>query len=256
MAIFQDGWRSLHRNFSISALMLHLLSQPFDRFEKMYLKAREKEGRVYSIEEIQKLPQVDKTHSHAAEWEVRTKSLKAFLNYLDQREDVQRILEIGCGNGWFAAGIAAQFPEVNVVGCDLNMLELKQAEEAFDLENLDFVYANIFEDWPQQWQQYDLVVLPSSVQYFKNFKELIEQLFTFAGEVHILDFRFMQQMNWKLHASEQLAIITALVCQRWLNLIFIILMMSSKILTPSICTGHPKVGENVLHVVRSHGLKS
>lgn len=170
--------------------MLHLLTQPSDRFEKMYLKAREKEGRVYSVEQIQKLPQVDKTHPHAAEWEVRTKSLKAFLNYLDQREDVQRILEIGCGNGWFAAAIAAQFPEVNVVGCDLNMLELKQAEEAFNLENLDFVYANIFEDWPQQWQQYDLVVLPSSVQYFKNFKKLIEQLFTLAGEVHIIDSPF------------------------------------------------------------------
>lgn len=181
--------------------MLHIITPPSNDFENLYLKVREKEGRLYDLEAVKNLPVVPKSDCNAGEWKVRAASLKAFINYLDEREDVQRILEIGCGNGWFGASIASVYPEVQVVGCDMNMFELKQADQAFDYENINFLYADIFAEWPQEWAHFDMVILPSSVQYFRDFKELIERLWSFAPEIHILDSPFYEASEVKAAES-------------------------------------------------------
>ena len=173
--------------------MLHIISQPTDGFEKLYLQVRQKEKRVYDIEQIKDLPIVAKSDCHLAEWKVRNTSLKVFLNYLEEREDVQRILEIGCGNGWFSAAVAKAFPELQVVGCDMNLHELRQAEKAFDYDNLNFLHADIFEDWPKDWSNYDLVILPSSVQYFADLEQLFKRLWENTPEIHIMDSPFYRE---------------------------------------------------------------
>lgn len=170
--------------------MIHVLSPLQEGFEDVYLQVRRKENRIYTIDEIRKLPWVKRDHLHAAEWKVRKKSLRAFIGYLESAHTVKRLLEVGCGNGWFAANVARALPEIEVVGCDLNLYELKQAEEAFTLPNLSFVYGDVMEEWPPEFRKYDLVVLPSSVQYFHSFPQLIHRLLKFAPEVHIIDTHF------------------------------------------------------------------
>jgi len=65
-------------------------------FEKSYLKVRSLEDRVYTIEEVKKLPLSSK---RIDEWKMRAASAKHFLKYINQKKKL-KILDIGCGNGW------------------------------------------------------------------------------------------------------------------------------------------------------------
>ena len=170
--------------------MLKIITPPKNDFEALYLKVREKEGRLYNIEEVKVLPNVPKGHQHFKEWAIRRAGLDGVLNYLSEREEVKSVLEIGCGNGWFSAGIAEYFPEKEITGCDLNMGELQLADQAFDLPNLHFIYADVFQELQESDERFDVVILPSSVQYFPDFDNLIFALWELSDEVHILDSPF------------------------------------------------------------------
>src|SRR5690606_33758173 len=146
---------------------------------------REKEGRLYNLEEVRNLPNVSAGHPHFKEWAIRRLGLEGILNYLNEREEVKSVLEIGCGNGWFSAGIAEYFPEKEITGCDLNMHELEMADQAFELPNLHFIYADIFGELLEGDERFDIVVLPSSVQYFPDFDNLMFALWELTDEVHI-----------------------------------------------------------------------
>ncbi len=170
--------------------MLKIISPIKNDFESLYLQVREKEERLYTVEEVRRLPHVPKGHPHYKEWEIRRLGLEGVLNHLNEREEIKSILEIGCGNGWFSAGIAEYFPEKEVTGCDLNMCELEMADKAFDFTNLHFIYADIFEELVGSDLNFDLIILPSSVQYFSDFDNLMSALWELTDEVHILDSPF------------------------------------------------------------------
>src|SRR5690606_22727560 len=170
--------------------MLKIISPPKNDFEQLYLKVREKEGRLYDVHEIRRLPEVPGGHPHYKEWQVRKLGLESILGYLNEGEGLKNILEVGCGNGWFSAAIANYFPEREVTGCDLNMHELAQADGAFELPNLHFVYADVFAELQDENMRFDIAILPSSVQYFPDFDNLMFALWELADEVHILDSPF------------------------------------------------------------------
>ena len=173
--------------------MLKIITSPNSEFEQLYLKVRKKEGRLYRAEEVKRLPEVKNTDSHCKEWGVRRVSLHNFLDALDGRPEIRTILEIGCGNGWFSAAIAREFSDKSVYGCDLNMPELSLADEAFPMANLNFIYADVFEEWPSDLSHFDLVILPSSIQYFPSINKLITRLWKMTDEIQILDSPFYHE---------------------------------------------------------------
>lgn len=184
---------------------LRLLADPAEGkcFETIYLDVRASEQRIYSIDTVKKLPDVSVDHPHYQEWSIRKRSMLRFLKYIKAAQNVERILEVGCGNGWFSAAISREFPDKQVVGCDLNLFELKQAKSAFDQANLSFVYADIFEEWPSDLQNFDLIFLASSAQYFKNLNSLMLALKLHTSkraEIHFLDTHFYPQK--KIKAAE------------------------------------------------------
>ncbi len=66
---------------------VYILSEINDEFESVYLKVREKEKRIYSDEELIKLPFASKTNPHKKEWNLRAKSYLRFKEYLRQKKD-------------------------------------------------------------------------------------------------------------------------------------------------------------------------
>ena len=54
-----------------------------------------------------------------------------------------KILDVGCGNGWFSGQLAA-IASAKVYALDLNRMELEQAARIFNLHNLILCYGNIF----------------------------------------------------------------------------------------------------------------
>ena len=88
---------------------VYILSEINDEFETIYLKVREKEKRIYSDEELIKLPFASKTNPHKKEWDLRAKSFLRFKDYLVSKKEKINILDLGCGNGWFSGQLSKSF---------------------------------------------------------------------------------------------------------------------------------------------------
>ena len=165
-------------------------------FEKSYLKVRSLEDRVYTIEEVKKLPLSSK---RIDEWKMRAASAKHFLKYINQKEEL-KILDIGCGNGWFTNFISSAENLVEVIGIDINLFELKQANDAFSQnKKIKWIYGDLF-NYKLDHFRFDIIVLNGCIQYFEDFEKLINRLLDLCnkeGEIHILDSPFCKNENDK-----------------------------------------------------------
>jgi ubiquinone/menaquinone biosynthesis C-methylase UbiE len=160
----------------------------------LYLRVREKEGRLYSDEIVKQLPFVPSGHLLMDEWRARSTSASRLIQYLSPRPKPLRILEIGCGNGWLSNMLAASGH--HVIGTDQNSYELHQAARVFSVNpKLLFIKGNIFSA-PFSCLQFDVIVLASVIQYFQNVSTLLSLLLNYIkpqGEIHIIDSPFYSQ---------------------------------------------------------------
>ena len=158
--------------------------------EKLYLAVREKEGRLYPDEVVKELPSftnlLDPLYK---EWQIRANSAKKFAHYLKQGSKRLTILDIGCGNGWFASHLTKQL-DCRVCALDINEQELRQGARVFGGNSaVTFLYGDIFEDiLPTSCS--DIILLASSIQYFSDLPVLLNRLLELlceGGEIHIID---------------------------------------------------------------------
>lgn len=114
-------------------------SRPGDiLFERKYIEIRDLENRLYTDEEILKLPDLPMEHPLYKEWQARKQLFNRLYKHLAGRRRSLDILEIGCGNGWCSHQMA-EIPYANVIGLDINFTELQQAARVFsDNPNLSF----------------------------------------------------------------------------------------------------------------------
>jgi ubiquinone/menaquinone biosynthesis C-methylase UbiE len=162
-----------------------------DSFE-IYLRVREKEGRLYPDDVVRQLPLVPSDHPLHAEWQARAASCARLTAYLARFRRHSNVLELGCGNGWLANSIAVT-ADASVVGLDQNRFELRQAQRSFaDRRKLSWIIADIF-CAPFHNHLFDVIVIASAIQYFDNLPHLLQALvplLTTGGEIHILDSPF------------------------------------------------------------------
>jgi ubiquinone/menaquinone biosynthesis C-methylase UbiE len=157
-------------------------------FEKIYIKVREREHRVYSDEVVRGLPEFNCNTTYQIEWGMRKKSAAQLLKQL-QATDVSSILELGCGNGWLSNKLVRNLT-AEVCAVDINEIELLQGARVFrEQQNLSFVYADIFGPALEK-QKFDTIILSGCIQYFKDLTSLIFRLFELInveGRIYILD---------------------------------------------------------------------
>lgn len=158
-------------------------------FEQLYLKVRQKEGRLYADAEVARLPDIDRHHPLYREWRIRKESCQQLVRYLSDKNAPLRILEIGCGNGWLAHQLSF-VPGSLVIGTDIQLTELQQAAKVFkERTNLHFMYGPPNQDLFAE-RQADVIVFAASIQYFPSIKNTIQQMLGLLkpdGEIHILD---------------------------------------------------------------------
>ena len=167
--------------------VIYLTEEDCD-FSEFYLKVRQKEQRILSDKDILKLPNLNRY-----EWPLRIKSTKRFTDYISAKKNNLQILDIGCGNGWFTNKMSSVSKHNTVIGLDVNRVELEQASRLFNHENIHFIYADIFDTKNSLKEQFDVITLNGSIQYFKDFETTVELLKTFLkpkGELHIIDSPF------------------------------------------------------------------
>lgn len=168
-------------------------------FEFFYQQLRKKENRYYSDEEVAQLPDISNTHPYTKEWKIRKQSTEQLIRYFISKKRTLEILEVGCGNGWLSAKLAA-IPFSLVTGIDVNNEEVSQAKRVFkEVKDLRFEYGSIGENSLQE-QQFDMIVFAASIQYFPSFRKIIQQalsLLRLNGEIHILDSHFYGEVELK-----------------------------------------------------------
>lgn len=188
-----------------------------DKEVNLYLKVREKEGRLYSDDVVAKLPLFSKNHPLSNEWQARFSSAKRLRKYLAQKNTSLKILDLGCGNGWLSNFLSRD--NHTIIGCDQNKIELKQAARVFSSSaedggssgrkedgrrsgrkedgggsagKLTFLEADIFSA-PFSKDFFDIILIASAVQYFPDLTKLLKTLLNYLkpnGEIHILDSAF------------------------------------------------------------------
>lgn len=152
-------------------------------FTDLYLAVREKEGRVYTDEEVRNLPQAQRAR-YNAEWQIRSCNAKKLKQYFQSKKHAPKILEVGCGNGWLTNYLGA-------TGIDINEVELEQARRVFP--EREFILGDI-RHYTSHFN-YDYLLFAASIQYFKNINEIINRALEIAPEVHISDSFFYQNIT-------------------------------------------------------------
>ena len=163
-----------------------------DNFEERYISLRKKENRLYTDEQVEWLPEIERSHPHYKEWELRKISCDKLTQYLSNKRTELNILEVGCGNGWLCHHLS-KIPGSNVAGTDINKIELDQAKRVFDhIENIEFFYGGVRNEKIRN-EKFDAIIFAASIQYFRSLEDIIPaalQLLSPAGEIHILDSHF------------------------------------------------------------------
>lgn len=166
-------------------------------FTTFYTRLRTLEGRMFDDQQLLKLPEVEPSHRHFKEWQLRKRSSQQLINYLEKKKRALDILEVGCGNGWLSHRLAA-IPQSRVIGMDINITEIGQAARVFHfVPNLHFMYGGqlpgVFKE-----NEFDAVVFAASLQYFPSLEEIIppaKNLLKRGGELHIIDTAFYGRME-------------------------------------------------------------
>ena len=162
-----------------------------DSFEQAYIAVREKEKRVLSDQTVNSLPIVPRDHPHFDEWKLRQASTNSVLAYLNKRT-FKTVLDIGCGNGWFTNQLTSVSSEV--LGLDMNQLELEQAKRVFGSDRVHFCYGDIFTSNLLKGH-FDLITLNACIQYFPDAEKLTNrllELLSTSGEIHLIDSPFYE----------------------------------------------------------------
>lgn len=159
-------------------------------FEATYNHLRLQEERVFSVEELRRLPETDSSYPHHEEWNIRKDTISRFINYLQGKTHWHTALDVGCGNGFFAARIAGLGKKVS--GVDISLFELEQAVNAFGHDNPCWYYLDLSTEHPPE-KEYDLITFNASAQYFPDLKGTLNRMLQWLspkGEIHILESPF------------------------------------------------------------------
>ncbi|MEM9719622.1 MAG: class I SAM-dependent methyltransferase [Bacteroidota bacterium] len=163
------------------------VSSTHKNFELLYLEYRKKIHQIYSDAQVKELPRAFTFNLQKEEWKDRAIMVGKFLKYLKKNSHVKQILEVGCGNGWLCHNISNAYQR-SVIGLDLSLIDIEQAQRVFKQSNLNFVHGDIFED-VLPMRSFDLIVLNNTIHQFPNLRQLIERCQLYlksSGELHIM----------------------------------------------------------------------
>ncbi|WP_299438747.1 methyltransferase domain-containing protein [uncultured Aquimarina sp.] len=171
-----------------------------ETFSSAYIQVRNKEERIYTDQIVKLLPEVSKDHRYYNEWKLRQKSTKRIVDYLTNKNKPLKILDLGCGNGWFSNQLS-KIPKSEIYAVDINQIELEQAARVFQVSNLKFIYADIFSSETGVLHDFDIITVNSCIQYFKDLDTILDKLknkLKLNGELHIIDSPFYKKTEIEL----------------------------------------------------------
>jgi SAM-dependent methyltransferase len=167
-------------------------------FVDAYLRVRDREARLLPDESVLMLPRLPSNDPRAREWRGRGDTASRFDRYLRSIREPVSAFDLGCGNGWFTARMAAH-AHVTATGYDINDIELDQARRVFaGRPRLEFRLGDLRDGvvdlgravLAPSIDRRQIVVLASALQYVADVPGLVSALLDRAQpgmEIHVLD---------------------------------------------------------------------
>ena len=170
------------------------VSGPARPFVDAYLRARDLEHRLLPDDDVVRaLPGRPEGDPLADEWRQRADTARRFTRYLAAAGRPLKVSDLGCGNGWFTARMAA-IAHVTATGIDVNLHELEQARRVFGgRPRLDFVHDDFVSGHYGgrcHGEAPDIAVIASTLQYVADPSSFLRSLLGAlapGGEIHVLD---------------------------------------------------------------------
>jgi len=155
--------------------------------EAAYHEVRLREGRLLDDAIVRDLPFSGERTAHRQEWLARRASMRRLLRGLRKEQRSMTVLDVGCGNGWLAARIAALGHQV--VGIDAHRSELEQAARVFGYERMWWVQGDAASNDLARGS-FDRILIGAALQYFERPMELLDHFMNALspkGELHVFD---------------------------------------------------------------------
>ena len=96
-------------------------------------------------------------------------SVEKILNVIENNQ-INNMLEIGCGTGLELASIYRKFPNVQITGIDLSKEMMSKLKEKYSDKNIDLILADYFE-YPFEQEKYDAALSFETLHHFKYQKK-------------------------------------------------------------------------------------
>ncbi|KGX90284.1 class I SAM-dependent methyltransferase [Pontibacillus marinus] len=89
-----------------------------------------------------------------------------------REKNVSRIIDLGCGHGGYLRKLAEAFPNIQMVGVDVNERVIQRAkEESADYENIQFIVGDA-SSWEPDGDKADLILLHNLFHYLEQSERL------------------------------------------------------------------------------------
>lgn len=124
--------------------------------------------------------------------------------FIDRINDGERVLDVGCGYGAVARSIAQQRPHCIVLGMDLDASRLKQAKNAINPPNLNFLGGDVTQEVPPG--VWDVVILSNVLEHIDGRSEFLRALLKASMASRILIRVPLFERDWQMPLRQELGI--------------------------------------------------
>ncbi len=199
LVAIQDGWRCVDEQIEfqteegIPDFLLPKTREELQAFLKTYQQVRNAEGwGEASAEYFERLPYRDLSGRHVLIWKIRARTYDRFLLHFSREVRKVQLLDIGAGNCWFAARIAALGHSVVALDINLDPLDGLGALRRFPREQASRIVPvrADFDAAPFGSGSFDVAVFNASLHYSPDVTGTISRtmdLLKKGGVLYVLD---------------------------------------------------------------------
>jgi 2-polyprenyl-3-methyl-5-hydroxy-6-metoxy-1,4-benzoquinol methylase len=114
----------------------------------------------------------------------------------------ERVLDIGCGNGFLSYDMATQAEGVRVVGIEMNETNLKFAREHYRHPNLHFIHGDALKDLPDE--KFDVVTLSNVLEHIDGRSEFLKKILKQIVPERLIIRVPMFERDWRVPLKKEL----------------------------------------------------
>lgn len=116
----------------------------------------------------------------------------------------ERVLDIGCGNGFMSYDMATQVQGVKVIGIELNEANIKFARTHYQHPNLSFIHGDALKELPNE--TFDVVTLSNVLEHIEKRVEFLKKIIQQIKPKRLIIRVPLFERDWRVPLKKELGI--------------------------------------------------